>query len=326
MGVYHLMGLGRSPGSVTGPLSYLAYRYQRWNADDQQFFSRSGEAEQREKGKKVGDVQSLVLFTTPEVIQGTIPSFPYLENQPGQIAGSEQDAKPMKEVLRRLLKNEWSKIRGEKPNERPEGSIFLVAVDRRNINETYKRIVQVIAALAKVGGQGKEMWVNLTGGNNVTNFALQLAATLSGEVARLYYIQAADNAGAEKCVRFTDEKQYWVELPVLPLDLNSVSREILKLLDGEGLMDLEKLHSHLSGTHWNLLQGVSSKNFREIYLSPMWKQGLIVDEDDFYTIGSQWELIKPYSEILQQARQTNLTLEQLAQQEDWIEWEKIKLN
>lgn len=31
MGTYHLMGLGRSPGAVIGPLTYLAHRYQRWN-------------------------------------------------------------------------------------------------------------------------------------------------------------------------------------------------------------------------------------------------------------------------------------------------------
>ncbi len=41
MGVYHLMGLGRSLGTVIGPLTYLAHRYQRWNADDRCFFARS---------------------------------------------------------------------------------------------------------------------------------------------------------------------------------------------------------------------------------------------------------------------------------------------
>lgn len=46
MGVYHLMGLGRSLGTVIGPLTYLAHRYQRWNDDDKHFFSRSGEVVQ----------------------------------------------------------------------------------------------------------------------------------------------------------------------------------------------------------------------------------------------------------------------------------------
>lgn len=49
MGVYHLMGLGRSPGTVIGALTYLAQRYQRWNAED---------------------VRALVVFTAREVLCG----------------------------------------------------------------------------------------------------------------------------------------------------------------------------------------------------------------------------------------------------------------
>ncbi|MBO9395009.1 MAG: hypothetical protein J7458_19015 [Caldilinea sp.] len=47
MGTHHLMGLGRSPGTVIGPLTYLAHRYNRWNEDDQRFFARSDEVRQR---------------------------------------------------------------------------------------------------------------------------------------------------------------------------------------------------------------------------------------------------------------------------------------
>ncbi len=85
MGVYHLMGLGLSPGAVTGPLTYLAHRYQRWNEDDQRFFARSGEAKQRKAGEKVGDIQAIVLFTTHEVIRGESDGLPYkyADNKPG---------------------------------------------------------------------------------------------------------------------------------------------------------------------------------------------------------------------------------------------------
>ncbi|GAB4532391.1 MAG: hypothetical protein Kow0063_12910 [Anaerolineae bacterium] len=51
------------------------------------------------------------------------------------------------------------------------------------------------------------MWVNLTGGNNVINTALELVAMLSGEVVRLYCVQA-ENQDAGKCVRFTAENGY----------------------------------------------------------------------------------------------------------------------
>jgi len=34
MGVYHLMGLGRSPGTVIGALTYLAHSYNWWMEHD----------------------------------------------------------------------------------------------------------------------------------------------------------------------------------------------------------------------------------------------------------------------------------------------------
>jgi hypothetical protein len=93
------MGLGRSPGAITGALSYLAYRYERWNDSDCRFFERSGEAEQREAGERVENVQSLVLFTTAEVVNGGIKTLSYIDNQIGQTIGTNQAEAPMKEVV-----------------------------------------------------------------------------------------------------------------------------------------------------------------------------------------------------------------------------------
>jgi hypothetical protein len=323
MGVYHLMGLGRSAGTVIGPLTYLAHRYNRWNADDQRFFARSGEVRQRQAGQKVGDVEALVLFTTPEVLSGEVPAFDYVDNPPGKIAkGPQKSGGPMKQVLRDLLCREWPAISGG----REQGTIFWCEVDRRNIRVTYERVVRVVAALAGVGGQGKEMWVNLTGGNNVINFALELAATLSGDVARLYYVQA-ENEAAEKCVRFTAEDGYWVDLPVMPLALGRVFRAILDLLEQGKPLSTRDLYSQLSSheTYWNLVQDISREVFQEIYLTPMWKQGLIAEDKDGYIVGPQWGLIRPYQEILQEARKANLTIEALADQEPWLEEERVAL-
>lgn len=321
MGTYHLMGLGLSPGAVTGPISYLAHRYQRWNADDRRFFARSGEAMQREAGEKVGDIQALVLFTTREVLSGEVLAYDYVDNPPGRITkGPKKPREPMKEVLRTLLRREWPAISGG----RPHGTIFWCEVDRRDIRTTYERVVRVVAALADVGGQGKEIWINLTGGNNVSNFALDLAAALSGEVARLYYVQA-ENPDAEKGVRFTAENGYWVDLPVMPLVLSRLSHAALEILRQEGPLVSKYLYGHLltHETYWSLAQGVSLETFEESYLSPMWKQGLVAEVAGGYTVGPQWELIRPYEEVLQQARQAGLTIEELARQQDWIVQEKI---
>jgi len=331
VGVYHLMGLGRSPGAVTGPLSYLAYRYKHWNKEDQCFFARSGEVAQRQAGQKVGDVQALVLFTTQEVLTGkegargrSFLSNEYIENPLGRVVeGPVQGGGPMKEVLRGLLRKEWPGISGG----RQAGTIFWCEVDRRDIRNIYERIVQVVAALSGVGGQGKEMWVNLTGGNNVSNFALELAATLSGDVARLYYVQAEDPV-AEKCTRFTAEGGYWIELPVMPLALSRLDRAVLELLREEGSLGSKDLYGRLLNhtEFWNLVHGISYETFKDISLTPMWKQGLVAEAGFGYVVGPQWELIQPYEDVLQQARQGRLPLEQLAQREAWIEQEKLNFN
>lgn len=321
MGVYHLMGLGRSPGAVTGPLSYLAHRYQRWNKEDQLFFARSGEQDQRARGKKVGDVQALVLFTTREVLTGGTVAYRYTDNPPGRITTApEREGGPMKDVLRRLLKRDWPGISGG----RTEGSIFWCEIDRRDIGNVYSHVVQVVAALAGVGGQGKEIWINLTGGNNVINFGLELAANLSGEVARLYYVQA-ENQNAERCVRFTAENGYWVELPVMPVALSRLTFVILKLLAHKPL-STDHIYSMICSQYWDLKRGLNSKEaLVEEYLTPMWKQGLIAETETGYVIGPQWKLIRPYQERLEEARHVPPTIEELAREEPWIEGEAIAL-
>jgi len=322
MGVYHLMGLGRSPGTVIGPLTYLAHRYRRWNMADQRFFARSGEARHRAAHQKVGDIQALVLFTTREVFEGTSPAYGYIDNLPGQKSGPQQPPGPMRDILRTLLQKEWPTISGG----RTSGAVFWCIVDRRDIRLTYERVVRVIAALSGTGGQGKELWINLTGGNNVMNFALELAAALSGDVARLYYVQAEDEI-AEKCVRFTAENGYWVDLPVMPLAFGDLRQAIIELLSRHKEISLGDLYSHLRNEYWDLSRGLDSEEtLRREHLAPLWKQGIITESSrQVYSLGPQWEIVRPYQEILQEARQRKETIEQMRQQEDWIVMEEIPL-
>lgn len=329
MGIYHLMGLGRSIGAITGPVSYLTYRYQRWNHSDQQFFSGSGEVRQKQAGEKVGDIQALVFFTTNEVLTGydvknsrPFLSFDYIDNRPGKIDNKQAEkGKPMKDILPQLLAKELKLAKSG----RQTVSIFWCEIDRRNIALIYERVVQVITALAGTGGQGKEMWINLTGGNNVTNFALELAANLSGSISRLYYVQA-ENEIAEKCIRFTSENDYWVELPAMPLALSRIHHAILEILSNHASVSERDIYSRLSQDYYDLMRGLTPETLREAYLVSMWKQKLIIEtEQRTYSVGPQWELIQPYEKILSQARQKEVTLEQLAEQMDWISKQDVKL-
>lgn len=321
MGVYHLMGLGLSAGAVVGPLSYLAHRYDRWNPADQRFYRRSGERSQRRADLRVGDVQALILFTTKEVLNGDILAHSYVLNPPGRVTkGPEQKPGPMKPILRELLMQVWPVLSGG----RTSASLFWCSINRRDLSDAYNRIVRVISALANVGKQGHEMWANLTGGNNVTNLALELAAAFSGEVARVYYVQAQDQ-DAERCVRHTSEDGYWVEIPIMPLSLSRVTLAVLDLLSAAPA-DTSTIYGKLCNFHWGLIEGIETKEalYAE-YLRPMWKQGLIVEDNDKYAVGPRWELVAPYWNALEEARSAPVTIEQLSQSESWITHETIEL-
>lgn len=325
MGVFHLMGLGRSAGVVTSPISYLAHRYSRWDELDQQFFAYSGEIEQRQQGEKVGDIQGLVLFSTKEVITGkqdggkAFQSFDYIRNRTGQVTGKSIEGGPTQQVIPDILKGVPCKnIFGK----RSTIDIFWCCIDRRDVQMTYERIIQTVASLATVGGQGKEIWINLTGGTNPVNFALQLAATLSGNGARLYYVQA-QNEEAAKCIHFTAEHNYWLELPILPLTLDELNRKVLEQLE-DNEYGLSELYSRLQNTNWSLMQNYDNeRKFRDAVLAPMWKRTLIIGSDSSYSIGPQWSTIKPYEERWLTAQADAIPIEKLAQREEWIIHEQL---
>jgi hypothetical protein len=344
MGVYHLMGLGLSPGAVTGPISYLAelYKDENWEKEGKEFFARSGEAEQRQDGKKVGGIQLLVIFTTKEVIKGE-EQCEYRNNEPGHAAGNLIKNKKMQPVIEDILKKEWSKIKAQGNT----GIIYWVEVDRRDIKNTYERIAKVVASLAKgSGGQGKELWMNLTGGNNVINFALQMAASLSGEVARLYYVQAV-NPIAETCVRYTNKDSYWVEVPMIPLVMSDLNKRILNVveeLQNTGTRCCQDIYGRLKQEYPYscLLDNVKFADFVDKYMQPLWKAGLIATEENcneqyqndknrLCRIGKEWEKIQQYDAImkaaLKEAEEQRLTIEKLAaEQETWITKQEIQLN
>lgn len=125
-------------------------------------------------------------------------------------------------------------------------------------------------------------------------------------------------------MRFTAENGYGVELPVMPLALGRLSRAIIDLLAKRPL-PLSDLYSALRNQYWDLSRGLTSEEvLRTEYLAPLWKQRLVVEGLAGYSVGPQWELIQPYEEVLQQARQDPVTLEQLAQREAWIQREELK--
>jgi hypothetical protein len=325
MGVYHLMGLGLSAGAVTGPLSYIARRYQGDGEADRAFFAGSGEREHRDEGRRVGDVQALVLFSSPEVIADRM-SGRFVDNALGTPGDGSVQEGPVAQVLRRVLPEVWRPLA---PG-RADVPVYWCEVDRADFDGTFRRMARVVAALRGAGGQGKEMWANLTGGTNVLNTALLLAATLSGDVARTYYVQAP--AGTEACLRCPREDGYWVELPLVPLAVAPLAEPVLDLLSLHGPLSAAQIHGRLAGLHAQLLAGMDAAAFARTHLTPLWKAQLVAyvsparvpDAEKTYDVGPRWEAVLPYVHTLREARTSGQGLDDLVA-EGWLTVERLPL-
>jgi hypothetical protein len=316
------MGLGRSVGAVTGPLSYLAFRFGRWNEADREFFRASGEVEQRQRGEKVGDVQALVLMTTPEMISGALPCYDFIDNPEGTCPTnrSATGAESLPRALKRWLRKVWPPI----AHGRKSVKLYWAEVDRTDLLGTFQRGAQIISAAKSSGGLGKELWINLTGGNNVINLALQFAAALTGSPARFYYVQA-ENQAAEKCIRYTREDSYWVDLPLLPVRVDEPMRRLVERVVSVGPTAVNSLFTQTTQELWQHFQEVNSLDqFRRLFLQPLVFQGLLTLEGDVVRAGSAWARLEPYYRTLDGIGTLPRSLKELTVQ-PWFREEDLDL-
>ncbi len=316
MGVFHFMGLGRSPGAVTVALSYLAARYKRWNADDQHFFATSGEIGQ---SAKPGDVQALVLFTTPEVRQGEEKAlaYPYMDNKAGFSTGKETPARPMRDVLYDVLGKDLPALSGG----RARVALYWCDYDRNRPTQTFERVARTFLAAKPPGKLGKEVWVNLTGGTNVLNSAFELASALTGVPARIYYVLVPSEE--LKLIRHTANTQ-WVELPIVNAALSQQHLMILLELPKPPGLLISELYSRLKGYGQAFEHVASPEQLNLQYLVQLRSQRLVEfsEREGRVSIGPRWEVLERYYEAIPEPVGTSqadpVTLDELAEREGWF--------
>ena len=314
MGVYHFMGLGRSPGVVTTAVSYLASRYQRWNKEDREFFATSGEIGQ---STKPGDVQALVLFTTPEVRTGEVLAYEYIDNKAGSREGRKVPPRPMWDALADILGKEL----GSMKSGRSKVAVYWCDYDRNRPTQTFERVARALLAAKPFGELGKEVWINLTGGSNVLNSAFELAASLTRVPARMYYVLSENS----QLVRWSEDTQ-WVELPIVNMALSRAHLNILLMLpyDPPG-MEVSELYGKLKQQQWADFEDViSPEQLKLQYLVQLRSQRLIALDEATGRVRAekQWDTLNRYYEAIPEpvgfGKSESLTLDQLAKHEDWF--------
>ena len=58
----------------------------------------------------------------------------------------------------------------------------------------------------------------------------------------------------------------------------------------------------------------------------MWKRTLITGNQESYSIGPQWDTIRPYAEKWLEAKSEASSIEELAKRKDWIDHKYLELS
>jgi hypothetical protein len=253
MGILHLAGLGISPGAVTVGLSYLLNKY----------------------GTQTGEwgetVERVVLFTSPEVAQGTVEVRRCELNKYGTLQCDKKWPRQEKntvKVIERFYAEEIDK-----------GILYLCTVDVNDFGACFEVIAKTVLNFHPPGKTGAHIWANITGGSNVLNAALFQVAYLCGFIARLYYTFISDLGQYGKYLQpFTrnNPKLFdYREVRVLKTVFDERPYQVLEKLkelakDGQAWTEARDLWSYLGGSNF-----VDFEVFKRDYLNVLDGRGLL---------------------------------------------------
>ncbi|MEM2910497.1 MAG: hypothetical protein QXO01_05495 [Nitrososphaerota archaeon] len=277
MGIVHFAGLGRSPGAVTSGLCYL----------------KANEDKLRDefKGKIV---ESVVIFTSPEIAEGREMAYDVVDN--------EYMRRAMRKSWKKNMRNSLKIVKMFLDEEFGEQKHFYIKVNVNDFSECFKVIAKALLKFHSPHEVGKHIWANITGGTNVLNLALTQVAYLSGFIPVLYYTFVADPSKDGKYLRPFSQKEdefdfrrIWV--PKTKFDERSIYiYEELKNYDR--IKDCELL-SRLKNKYPELFGGMEVSTFRRDFLNVM--PGIGYEENCNYLTPNGKDILRVLSSQLVKA-------------------------
>ncbi len=265
MGVYHVSGLGLSPGALTVPLTVIyLLQIAQIKGDEKaiQFFSSSGELKPRSGSKEElqGAPEYLIILTSKEVIKGDAP-LRYRSNWFG-IPKTEK-AEPVDEVLKTFFENlskyferEFGDDVSSKILKKLRG-IYLLEVQHDNFEDCFFKAGVTLKALGSITLQGTihEIWANMVAGTNQINSAILMAGAYTAAVSRYYYLfQSLENSDLLEPEWIEKPKgkiptelllQRWNELPLFSIDVGPILLKISELFQGRDVININEFEQAL---------------------------------------------------------------------------------
>lgn len=230
MGVWHIGGLGISPGAVTIPLTYVYLLLKQATLGDkkaQDFFAASGG---QSAGGLRGLPEALVLFTSKEVADG---------QRQGKIVdkwfGTKQK-RSAPETIRSYLVKLLESLKDTKFSPSAGDNwikhFYIILVNHQDFDDCFSKILITLNAL-----RDKEIWVNMVGGTNQINAALLAAGGFTAAATRNYYIFQNNIDLLHPDIerpnfqepRLLIPPSGWYELPFFTIDMSQLYEQLTQL-------------------------------------------------------------------------------------------------
>lgn len=253
MGIMHFAGLGKSAGAVTAGLGCITAKYGRHNV-------QYGEM-----------VEGLVIFTSPEIANGSEPAF---EAEHNEYLSTE-----VRKTWPRGKKNALEIVLGFMEREFPDAAVYWVIVDVNDFSACFDAVARATLKFHEPGQVGKHIWANITGGSNLLNAAIVQIAYLSGFISRLYYTFVADLRRNGKYLQAfsTDEREFrFRELYTFKTHFDERYFHILEVLEQVekakpgSYVTSEELLNRLKRSKPEVFGSMDLTTFKRDFLNVMW--------------------------------------------------------
>lgn len=285
MGVWHISGLGISPGALTVPTTCIYLLLKAAEEGEPracEFFETSGERRQK-KDTLRGFPEGFVIFTSKEVLERKFSRRSDIKDRWFKNAGKEIS-------VPRMACNFIHGLHKEFFDGYALPEICYLAVDYQDFKKALPVIYHTVNALGTRGG--KELWANMVGGTNQINASILTAGSLSGAISKYYYYFEQDNdllhpdlekpKGKISKGQIDQVLSKWFQLPIFDFGWGEVSNTINKLLEQyDNLLPLAVLKEELEKT------GMSRQ-----YLAKLTGSKLIVIKDDLVRPGEDLNQLK----------------------------------
>jgi len=290
MGVWHISGLGTSPGAVTTPLTivYLLKKAaQQGSTEARDFFLGSGQAEDEEW---VGAPEAVVLLSSREVIEGDILP----NNIDDRLFNLSRTQGPAPWIIWRYL----SRLHQELWGEDLKIKLFLLATQINDIDRVMRDAGVTVGAL-----RDKEIWVNMTAGPNTINLSLLISSVILGAAARYYYIfhpqtgllhpEGLPPRNLRNPVSIVANLlKLWIDVPIFQMELEPLLRRLNERYSGSNIINRAELESICReyGVGLEKLKRLIYFEGQRTYPGPLFKRylGLLSPLSDSPSNYSEW--------------------------------------